>query len=547
MLLIDATCRHFAVIAAMVIVTGAVSTAWGGRIDPELLQKLNSAAPADEFAVVVKLVDKVDLTSMKTSLAKEERIVRHARVVQALRDKADASGKNIRGLMAIREREGKITGRRDLWIINGYALTARSETVRELAARDDVADVVEDRIIPLGFATSGSTGGSGSWNLDMVGAPILWQMGHTGQGAVVATIDSGVDINHPALRATWRGGVHDWHDSVTTDSPTSLPFDDVGHGTHVMGVMVAGNDQNGDPIGVAPGAKWIAAKISDSAGNTQPSWIHDAFQWVINPDGDTLTADAPNVVNCSWDIDTAGHYNPNPELQQDIQALATAGIVVVFAAGNSGPNAGTSVSPANYPGAFSVGATDSNDLVTAISSRGPSASDASIYPTVMAPGNSIRTTDLTGLNNLNTYTFADGTSLAAPHVAGVFALLLGINPQLTVTQLESAIKSGALDLGTAGPDNSYGYGRVNVIRAAENLNLIPAHIPSGDVDGDGAVTVRDALIVLQAAVGLIPWSATLMYNGDMAPLVNGVPGPDGRIGVNDALLILRKAVGASPF
>ena len=531
----------------MVTVIGAVETAWGGQIDLDLLQKLNSAAPADEFAVVVKLADKVDLTSMKTSLAKEDRTVRHARVVQALRDRADASGKKIRGLMAIREREGKITGRRDLWIINGYALTARSETVRELAARDDVAEVVADRIIPLGFAASGTTGGSGSWNLDMIGAPILWQMGYTGQGAVVATIDSGVDINHPALRSTWRGGVHDWHDSVTTDLPTSVPFDDVGHGTHVMGVMVAGNDQNGDPVGVAPGAKWIAAKISDSAGNTQLSWIHDAFQWVINPDGDTLTADAPNVVNCSWDIDTAGHYNPNPELQQDIQALAAAGIAVVFAAGNSGPNAGTSVSPANYPGAFSVGATDSNDVVTAISSRGPSASDASIYPTVVAPGNSIRTTDLTGLNNVNTYTYADGTSLAAPHVAGAFALLLGINPQLTVTQLESAVKSAALDLGTAGPDNSYGYGRVNVVRAAENLNLIPVHIPSGDVDGDGAVTVRDALIVLQAAVGLIPWSATLMYNGDVAPLVNGVPGSDGRIGVDDALLILRKAVGSSSF
>jgi bacillopeptidase F len=260
-----------------------------------------------------------------------------------------------------------------------------------------------------------------------------------------------------------------------------------------------------------------------------------------------LTADAPNVVNCSWEIDTAGHYNPDPALQQDIQALATAGIAVVFAAGNSGPNGGTSVSPANYPGAFSVGATDSNDVVTAISSRGPSASDASIYPTVVAPGNSIRTTDLTGLSNVNTYTYADGTSLAAPHVSGVFALLLGINPQLTVTQLESAVKSAALDLGTAGPDNSYGYGRVNVIRAAENLNLIPVHIPSGDVDGDGAVTVRDALIILQAAVGLVPWSATLMYNGDVAPLVNGVPGSDGRIGVDDALLILRKAVGSSSF
>ncbi|HEY6872684.1 MAG TPA: S8 family serine peptidase [Geobacteraceae bacterium] len=539
---------HSSFVAAAVVAAGAIPSAWGGRIDPGLLQSLNSAPPAKEYAVIVKLTDKVDLPSMNASLAKEERMVRHVRVMQALRDKATASGKDVRRLLAVREQEGKIIGRRDLWIINGYALTARGETVRELAARDDVAEVAEDRVISLGFAASGTGSGSGSWNQDMIGAPILWRMGYTGQGAVVATIDSGVDINHPALRSTWRGGPHDWHDSVATDAPTSLPFDDVGHGTHVMGVMVAGNDQNGDPIGVAPGAKWIAAKISDSSGNTQLSWIHDAFQWALDPDGDTLTADAPNVVNCSWGIDTAGQYNPNPELQQDIQALATAGIAVVFAAGNSGPSAGTSVSPANYPGAFSVGATDSTDVVTAISSRGPSASDGSVYPTVVAPGSNIRTTDLTGGGNFpNSYTYADGTSLAAPHVAGGFALLLSINPSLTVPELENAVKSAALDLGPAGPDNSYGYGRLDIIHAAENLNLLPPHAPSGDVDGDGSVTVKDALMVLRAAVGLAPWSATLMYNGDVAPLVNGVPGPDRKIGVDDAVLILRKVVGASAF
>ena len=544
---------HCIVVLAAVAATGAVSPAWGGRIDPALVRMLNSAAPTDEYAVIVKMADTMDFHPLKASLEKEERMVRQARVVQALRDKANASGKDIRGLMAIREREGKIANRRDLWITNGYALTAHGETIRELAARTDVAEVVADRIIPLGFAASATSSGffSGSWNLDMVGAPVLWKMGYTGQGVVVANIDSGVDYRHPALGPTWRGGPHDWHDSVTTDPPTTVPFDDNGHGTHVMGVMVAGNDQNGKPIGVAPGAKWIAAKISDSTGKTQLSWIHDAFQWVINPDGDPATPDAPNVVNCSWDIDAAGAYNPaqdlNGEIQTDIQALTTAGIAMVFAAGNSGPNANTSVSPANYPGAFSVGATDSNDAVMTISSRGPSASDGSVYPTVVAPGSGIRTTDLTGLNDVNTYTYADGTSLAAPHVAGAFALLLSIKPTLTVTELESAVKTAALDLGPAGPDNSYGFGRLDVIQAAESLNVLPPHIPSGDVEGDGRVMVNDAMLVLRAAVGLIPWSATLMYNGDVAPLVNGAPAPDRRIDLNDALMILRKAVGLSAF
>jgi serine protease AprX len=546
MLLIDATCRHFAVIAAMVIVTGAVSTAWGGRIDPELLQSLTSADPADEFAVVVKLPEVADYRELRTSLGKAGKRIRQARVVQTLRGKAITSQSGIRETLSAREREGKVRKVKGFWIFNGVSLTANAQAIRELGNRGDVEEVIPDRIISLGQPAAAAAATGAGWNLDMIGAPILWNLGHTGQGVVVASLDSGVDIHHPALASKWRGGTNSWFDAISIP-PSTTPFDDNGHGTNTMGVMVAGNASD-NLVGVAPGATWVAAKIFDSLGNGTYSGIHSAFQWLLDPDGDGSPADAPDVVNCSWSIDTAGKYNA--EFAPDIQTLTTAGIVVVFAAGNSGPLGGTSVSPANNPGVFSVGATDGNDVVTAISSRGPSAFDnSSIYPTIMAPGDSIRTTDLTGGGNFpDSYVTASGTSLAAPQAAGACALLLSIDPNLAVADLESAVKSAALDLGPAGPDNSYGYGRLDIIRAAENLNLIiPAHIPSGDVDGDGAVTVRDALIVLQAAVGLIPWSATLMYNGDVAPLVNGVPSPDRKVGVNDALLILRKAVGASSF
>ena len=435
---------------------------------------------------------------------------------------------------------------KDFWIINGFALTANAEAIHELAARDDVDEVIPDRIVSLGQRAVTVTGGAG-WNLEMVGAPILWQLGYSGQGVVVANLDSGVDMQHPALASKWRGGTNSWFDAVSTP-PTTMPFDDNGHGTNTMGVMVAGNTTD-NLVGVAPGATWIAAKIFDRDGNGAFSGIHAAFQWLLDPDGDENPSDAPNVVSCSWEIPNAPNMNYNLEFAPDIQALTTAGIAVVFAAGNSGPFANTSVSPANNPGAFPVGATDGNDLVTTVSSRGPSAYDgSSIYPAVVAPGSGIRTTDLTGGGNFpDSYAYMDGTSVAAPHVAGAFALLLSGNPNLTVTELANGVRSAALDLGTAGPDNSYGSGRLDIIQAAENLNLIPLHTPSGDLNGDGIVTVRDALIVLQAAVGLTPWSATLMYNGDVAPLVGGVPGPDRKITVPDALLTLRKAVGAITF
>ena len=536
-------CRHFAMIAALVTVTGAASAAWGGRIDPELLQSLNSADPADELSVVVKLREQVNFQELRSSLGTERKMIRHARVAQALRDKTITSQRGLRENLAAKEREGKVRKVMRFWIFNGISLTANAQTIRELGGRDDVEEVVPDRIVSLAQPVPVPASGAG-WNLDMIGAPILWNQGYTGQGVVVANLDSGVDINHPALASKWRGGTNSWLDVISTP-PSVRPFDDNGHGTNTMGVMVAGT--TGDNlVGVAPGATWIAAKIFDSQGHGTFVGIHKAFQWLLDPNGDGSPTDAPDVVNCSWAVDTAGKYNT--EFAPDIQALTTAGIAVVFAAGNSGPLAATSESPANNPGAFSVGATDGSDLVTPLSSRGPSAFDKSIYPAAVAPGDSIRTTDLTGGGNFpDSYTYASGTSLAAPHAAGAFALLLCINPDLTVTDLENSMESAALDLGAAGPDNDYGHGRLDVIRAAENLNLIPAHVPNGDADSDGVVTVRDALMVLRAAVGLTPSSATLMYNGDVAPVTGGVPRPDGKIGIDDALLVLRKAVGASSF
>jgi subtilisin family serine protease len=544
-----APCRIYALIIAILAVISAPA-AWGGRINSGLMQSLKTAAPTDHYAVIVKMTDKVDLNHLKESLGKEEKKRRQMLVVHALRDKAKASLSSITSDLDAKEREGRIRKVKVLWAINGFAFNGDAEAIRELAARNDVEEVIPDRIVALALPVPALAAGSGRWNLDMIGAPVLWQLGYSGQGTVVANLDSGVDVNHAALSAKWRGGVNSWFDAfdaVDPFHPTTTPFDDNGHGTSTMGVMVAGNTTD-NPVGVAPNSTWIAARIFDSKGNGSISGIHEAFQWLLDPDNDPNTADAPDVVNCSWTLDQANPGTYDGTFAVDIQALNASGIAVVFAAGNSGPFPGTSVSPANNPGAFPVGATGSDDLVTTTSSRGPSAYDNSIYPVITAPGSGIRTTALTGGGNFpDSYTTVDGTSVAAPHVAGALALLLSINPNLSVSELENTVRSSALDLGSVGPDNSYGSGRLDAVRAAEDLNLLPPVSPDGDVDGDGAVTARDALIVLRAAVGLTPWSAFLMYHGDVAPLVSGVPAPDRHITIADALLVLRKAVGAVSY
>jgi subtilisin family serine protease len=182
-----------------------------------------------------------------------------------------------------------------------------------------------------------------------------------------------------------------------------------------MGVMVGGS-AGGTAIGVAPGATWIAAKIFNDRGTTTTTAIHQAYQWLLDPDHNPATADAPNVVNDSWTMASAAC---NLEFQPDLRAVRSAGIAPVFAAGNAGPISGSVLSPANLPEALAVGSVDGADVVDPASGRGPSSCTQGIDPGVTAPGVSIRTTDL-----YRGYVQVSGTSLAAPHAAGVFALLL---------------------------------------------------------------------------------------------------------------------------
>ena len=199
------------------------------------------------------------------------------------------------------------------------------------------------------------------------------------------------------------------------------------------------------------------------------SAIHQAFQWILDPDNNPDTDDAPDVVNNSWGADDSVNECIY-EFQEDIQALRTSEIAVVFSAGNGGPALSTSISPANYPENFTVGAVDDNSDILVFSSRGPSACNGSIYPLVAAPGVNIRTADLTfGGVFPNSYSNVTGTSFAAAHVTGAMALLLGAYPCLAVTELAISLKDSAVDLGSPGPDNESGYGLIDSIAAYDIL------------------------------------------------------------------------------
>jgi bacillopeptidase F len=464
--------------AALLGLAAACAAAQAGTLslDLDLERALAARGTHADTAVIIRLADPLDHQPLATA----DRRQRDSRLLVALQARAARSRSAIEPYLAAQG----ATRIRDLWIINGLAAMLPAVAVKQLAAQPGIARIDLDSFVqggrpqrlppprqPLvgetprtaGATPAGTTpapAGPPVWNVAAVHAPELWALGHTGRGVVVATMDTGVDLDHPQLAGRWRGGLNSWFDP---HGELASPYDAQGHGTQALGVVLGGPE-----IGVAPDARWISVRLYDARGHARISDIHRAFQWLMDPDGDPSTADAPDVVNASWALAGRATGSCVMEFDEDIRALKAAGIAVVFAAGNDGPAPGTSNSPGNNPGVLSVGAVDRELVVARQASRGPSACSGSVFPALAAPGVNIRTADLSH-GGQPSYTAVSGSSLAAPHVAGVLALLAGAFPAASVAALEAAVLGSARDLGPPGADPDYGAGLVDALAAYQAL------------------------------------------------------------------------------
>jgi subtilisin family serine protease len=427
---------------------GLISSPGGWKISNDLHFTLLTSESDEKFSIIITFTEKPDIDVYR-GMEHNER-VQH--VITALKTNAEESQKDISRMLAKWESQGKVQDIETFWIINGISFTASREVVEWLSLYPEVASIAPDRLFEAPHLHSDVQQIEN--NLQVINIQSLWEMGYRGEEIVIANLDTGVDINHPDLKNNWRGGNNSWFDPY--GEHPDIPTDKNGHGTWTMGVMVGGSS-SGSNIGAAPDAKWIAAKIFNDSGNATSTGIRRALQWILDPDGDPSTPDAPHVVNNSWGFLSTGCYL---DFQDDLKALRAAGILPIFAAGNSGPGSNSSVSPANYPEAFSVGAVNNWGDIYTLSSRGPSACSGNLFPHIVAPGVTIKTTGL-----LEGYSSPTGTSMAAPHVTGILALLLNAYPSLTVEEQEDALLSSALDMGETGPDNVFGYGQVDALAA----------------------------------------------------------------------------------
>jgi len=490
------------------------------KIESSLDIILLESPPDSAVTVLVRPALEVEINGLESDLdrLKVSRAERHRRVIEALKKKSETAQSGLRAYLSDARKSGKIRKYRQFWIDNLVAVTARPDVVREIAARSDVAQILENKILTLQadkkksdvFARRDATALAGSaylaagkvtnWALDTLKVRGLWKRGLTGRGILVGTIDSGVDGTHPALAAKWRGAngatdIESWYDSWNENS--YFPVDDdpsLGptHGTMVMGCLLG--QTGADTVGAAPDAQWISANAFEYVGGimtTMSEKIISCFEWMADPDGDPGTIDdVPDILNLSFA--ESSDYGCSETYRQPVKNMIALGVTVIIAAGNKAGRGDYVGSPGSYPDFFAVGSVDSLNFVSEFSTRGPSTCNSSVYkPDVVAPGEGYLSTQ--GSLRGGGYNTVKGTSFATPLVAGIAVLLKQYNPELTPNEITQAIRSSARDLGpVTGPDNDYGYGLVNAEAALAKVT--PASTPSFAILNIDLLAGSDSLI-----------------------------------------------------
>ncbi len=485
-----------------------------------------SVSDDNQVEILILLKDRADTRhvadearakiSSGASIAQERVAVRRA-VFEALNNKAEKTQAPLVKFLEAEQGKGKVSEIKSYYLVNLVYARVDESLVQRIARRPEVDSIWPNEEIqllePLTDFIVTETEENIEWNISHIGAPQVWnELGVDGAGVVIGIIDTGVNWEHEALKVQYRGydpsdpqsvqHTYNWIDLIESQEQ---PLDNHGHGTHCAGTALGADPDKLNQIGVAPGAEWIAARCFRDDGKAKGSDILAAMEFMLAPTpnsdgtGEPNPDMAPDIVSNSWgSTDTSC----NSFYLEAVQNWRSAGILPVFSSGNSGPDEGTIAIPGSYGESFAVGTVDSNNVLADFSSRGPSACDAELWkPEVTAPGMNIRSAYK---NSSTSYARANGTSMAAPHVAGVAALMRSYDPTLTVVELEQIMIETAVPLTDSSypetPNYGYGYGLVDAYAAVESLLAYTVELyadppEGGTVSGGGSYKLGEEVTV----------------------------------------------------
>ncbi|MFX0205938.1 MAG: S8 family serine peptidase, partial [Candidatus Hodarchaeota archaeon] len=338
---------------------------------------------------------------------------------------------------------------------------ATLDSINDIRSLPGVTGVYLDKLIPLpdeywGSQTILNNEGITTYpSEEIIGARYLQNLGINGTGVTIAILDTGIDKTHPDLddidnddstndpKVILEASFIDFDDDGINDTS---PMDDHFHGTHVAGIAAA----NGYLRGIAPGAYLMNGKIMDKTIGGYTSWIVKGIDWAVSNGADIISM---SLGGLPGDLD--------PLLEKAIDSAWDNNVTVIASAGNDGPGPSSISSPGLESRTITVGASNIYNDIAFFSSRGPSVNGV-IDPDIVAPGRGILS-----LEHGGGYTTASGTSMAAPAVAGVVALLLSNITNASPDQIRSALLSSASDIGKH--VFTQGAGLVNATAALEHL------------------------------------------------------------------------------
>lgn len=511
----------------------AVSTVLAAPVLPmdEPLRRAIKDADSQELLPVVALMrDNYSLELVAQSVEGMTRTERKSTVWSILSDHADATQAELLNLLDGQAAKGHADDVRSLVLANAVSFQATAEVIELVANRSDVRQLIYDPItMLLPERPEGDLGGNEldetdeiAWGVSQINAPAVWDEGYTGEGILVAVVDTGVNYNHTDLADhLWDGGETYPNHGFDYANNDNDPMDDNGHGTHCSG-SVLGDGTSGTQTGVAPDATLMCLKVLDGGGFGDYADVWSSLDFALANGVDVIS------MSLGWTNLAAA---PRATFRQSFDGLNLAGMINAVAAGNErgwSPaipdnvrTPGTVPSPWRNPdeveegtrgGVITIGATQSNDNIANFSSQGPvtwaavapfndypygGGSVGLFKPDVSAPGVSI-----TSLAHNSNTAYAggaswSGTSMATPHVAGVIALMLNKWEELSPVEADSILQTTSLDLGTTGKDNDYGAGRVRAdlaVDAVVGITGTVSGVVTNSVTGDPMEGVTVAFV-----------------------------------------------------
>lgn len=467
-------------------------------IDNMLVEEMNRRADDEQIEVVVMMKDHYDRAILnRKASAFATRAERRDFVIKELEAFTEVSQRDIIATLDVMEQQGRVSSVESLWAANALFLTANAQAIIELSERPDIERISFNKqyqCVPEVGMTRESADLYDSYiapNITQVNADQVWEQGYTGQGVVVAVIDSGVNYNHVDIADhLWDGGEEFPNHGFDVYNNDDDPMDDMGHGTHCAGT-VCGDGTAGLVTGSAPDATLMCVKAINEEGFGGAVNFVKGMTWALEHGCDLI----------SMSLGMAMAEVPDKELlRHTCESLLDAGIVAVVCAGNEGSLQTLCPIPDNVrvpgscpppyldpdqlvnPGGLScvvtVGAVDENDTTAVFTSNGPvtwrntefgdypyNPGIGLIRPDLSAPGVMIWSLKY---NNIYDYDYKSGTSQATPCVAGIVVLMLQKNPTLMPADICRILEETSVKL-TPRKSNLTGCGRVDALAAVDTV------------------------------------------------------------------------------